>query len=94
MNDLGNMRHFLIVEVKQLECGIFIRQQKYANEILTRFVMEKFNKVCNHIVHRNKLTRDKGGKVVDSTKYRQMIWYSIFLLITKPISYILSLSHC
>jgi len=84
MNDLGNMRHFLVVEVKQLECGMFIHRQKYANEILTRFVTENCNKVCIHIVHGNKLTRDKAGKVVDSTKYKQMIWYSIFLLTTKP----------
>jgi hypothetical protein len=40
MTDLGKMKYFLGVEVTQNDKGIFITQQKYAREILTRFGME------------------------------------------------------
>lgn len=75
MKDLEKIRYFLGVEVKKLEYGTFIPQLKFANEILTRFGMENINKVCNLIVPRNKLLRDEGGKVVDSTKYRGYLFY-------------------
>lgn len=84
MTDLGKMRYFLGVEVKQMDRGIFICQQKYANDILSRFGMENCNKVCNPIVPGNKLSRDEKGKAVDSTQYMQMIGCLMYLLATRP----------
>lgn len=40
MTGLGKMKYFLGVEVSQCDQGIFIHQQKYVSEILTRFCME------------------------------------------------------
>ncbi|GAU29090.1 hypothetical protein TSUD_58560 [Trifolium subterraneum] len=73
MADLGKMRYFLGVEVTQNECGIMISQHKYAKEILARFSMEACNSVGSPIVPGNKLTKDENGKLVDATKYKQMI---------------------
>jgi hypothetical protein len=84
MTDLGKMRYFLGVEVRQCDSGIFIHQQKYAQEIISRFGMENCNKVCTPIVPGNKLTKDEGGKAVDSTKYRQLIGCLMYLLATRP----------
>ncbi|GAU16044.1 hypothetical protein TSUD_339150 [Trifolium subterraneum] len=84
MTDLGKMRFFLGVEVKQLDCGIFIYQQKYAKELLMRFHMEQCNTVCSPIVPGNKLTKDEGGKTVDVTNYRQVIGCLMYLLATRP----------
>ncbi|MCI04191.1 hypothetical protein A2U01_0025235, partial [Trifolium medium] len=78
------MRFFLGVEVKQLDCGIFIYQQKYAKEILVRFNMDQCNKVCIPIVPGNKLAKDENGKSVDATSYRQMIGCLMYLLATRP----------
>ncbi|XP_045831131.1 uncharacterized mitochondrial protein AtMg00810-like [Trifolium pratense] len=50
MTDLGKMKYFLGVEVNQTQQGIFINQQKYASEILTRFGMQDCNTVCTPIV--------------------------------------------
>jgi hypothetical protein len=47
MTDLGKMEYFLGIEVNQSEKGIFIHQQKYAAEVLSRFGMENCNKVCS-----------------------------------------------
>lgn len=84
MTDLGRMRYFLGVEVKQVDDGILICQHKYAQDILARFGMENCNAVCNPMVPGNKLTKDEGGKSVDATKYRQMIGSLMYLLATRP----------
>ena len=73
MTDIGKMRYFLGVEVKQDDQGIFFSQSKYATELLTRFGMEKCNMVCSPIVTGRKLVKDENRKVVDATKYKQMV---------------------
>jgi len=40
MNDLGNMKYFLELEVKQLESGIFVSQERYSKEILRKLKMK------------------------------------------------------
>ncbi|GAU47154.1 hypothetical protein TSUD_287370 [Trifolium subterraneum] len=84
MTDLGIMRYFLGVEVKQDDNGILVYQQKYAQDILSRFGMENCNTVCSPIVPGNKLIKDEGGKLVDATEYRQMIGSLMYLLATRP----------
>jgi hypothetical protein len=69
MTDLGKMRFFLGVDVKQLDCGICIYQQKYARELPARFKMEQCNRVCSPIVHGNKLTRDEIVKGWNDSDY-------------------------
>ncbi|PNX80439.1 copia-type polyprotein [Trifolium pratense] len=84
MIDLGKMRFFLGVEVKQFSEGIFICQQKYVKELLLRFKMDQCNKVCSPMVPGNKLIRDENGKFVDATNYRQMTGCLMYLLATRP----------
>jgi hypothetical protein len=84
MTDLGKMRYFLGVEVSQGDHGIFISQQKYIKEILSRFGMEVCNMVCSPIVPGNRLTKDESGKSVDSTKYKQIVGCLMYLLATRP----------
>jgi hypothetical protein len=84
MSDLGKMRYFLGVEVCQDHKGIFIFQQKYANEILTRFGMENCNKVCNPIVPGCKLVKNERGQSTDATMYKQMVECLMYLLATRP----------
>lgn len=71
MTDLGKMKHFLGVEVKQENTGIFIHQQKYAEETLIRFSMDKCNNVGNHIIPWCRLTSNMNGKLVDAIKYKK-----------------------
>jgi hypothetical protein len=84
MTDLGRMRYFLGIEVKQEDSGIFIHQQKYAVEILKRFKMNECNSVCNPIVSGCRLKRDVEGKASDATAYKQMVGCLMYLLATRP----------
>ncbi|XP_058746365.1 uncharacterized mitochondrial protein AtMg00810-like [Vicia villosa] len=88
MTDMGMIRYFIGVEMKQESNGIFIGQQKYANEVLTRFGIDESNKVCNPIVLGYRLTKDESGKLVDATNYKQMVGNLMCLLATRyDISY-------
>ncbi|KAK2442007.1 putative mitochondrial protein [Trifolium repens] len=84
MTDLGRMRYFLGVEVNQGSHGIFICQQKYIKDILSRFGMEMCNVVCSPIVPGNKLSKDSNGKCVDATYYKQIVGSLMYLLATRP----------
>jgi len=92
MTDLGKMRYFLGAEVTQDTRGIFISQQKYAKEILSRFGMEQCNMVCNPIVPGNRLSKDDSGKSVDATNFKQMVGCLMYLLATRPdLAYVVCL---
>lgn len=84
MTDLGGMKYFLGVEVIQGEQGIFINQQKYAEEILERYGMESCNSVRNPIVPGHKLTRPGAGENVDPTTFKQLVGSLRYLIVTRP----------
>jgi hypothetical protein len=46
--------------------------------------MENCNKVCTLIVPGNKLVKDKKGKSVNVTEFRQMIGCIMYMLATRP----------
>ncbi|XP_048235722.1 uncharacterized mitochondrial protein AtMg00810-like [Ricinus communis] len=92
MSDLGRMHYFMGIEVIQSDAGIFISQKKYVREILRRFQMENCNPVCTPAETSLKLVRDKNGRKVDSTLYKQIVGSLMYLTITRPnIMYVVSL---
>lgn len=84
MSDLGRMKYFLGVEVKQCSNGIFICQRRYAREVLTKFGMENSNAVKNPIVTGTKLFKDKNGVKVDETLFKQVVGSLMYLTATRP----------
>ncbi|MCI03553.1 hypothetical protein A2U01_0024593 [Trifolium medium] len=84
MTDLGKMKYFLGIEVTQSNEGIFICQQKYAAEILSRFGMDNCNKVCSPIVPGCKLAKNENGKASGARLYKQMVGSLMYLLATRP----------
>ncbi|XP_031285747.1 uncharacterized protein LOC116144434 [Pistacia vera] len=84
MTDLGKMHYFLSIEVKQIVSGIFIRQKKYAQEVLERFQMGNCNSVQTSIVPGTKLTKDVDGIKVDSTHFKHIVWSLMYLTTTRP----------
>nr|GEU61970.1 hypothetical protein [Tanacetum cinerariifolium] len=61
MTDLGKVRYFLGIKVRQSEACVFICQKRYAQGVLERFNMDKCNSVQNLIVPGCQLTRDEKG---------------------------------
>ncbi|CAA7052584.1 unnamed protein product [Microthlaspi erraticum] len=73
MTDLGLMRFFLGVEVRQSSDGIHLCQKKYALEVLERFKMADCNPVKNLIVPGAKLSKEGAGEEIDATLYKQLV---------------------
>ena len=64
--------------------GIFLRQGKYAVEILKRFGMIDCKDMATHMASNLKLLSDASSKSVDATMYRQMIGSLMYLTNTRP----------
>ncbi|XP_024931078.1 uncharacterized mitochondrial protein AtMg00810-like [Ziziphus jujuba] len=84
MTDLGLIHYFLGIEVVQSAAGIFISQKKYVQEILDRFDMKDCNSVTTPMEKGLKLIKDSGGKMVDSTFYKQIVVSLMYLTIIRP----------
>ena len=79
MKDLGMMHYFLGMEVWQNVDGIFLRQGKYAVDILKRFEMMDCKAMTTPMASNLKLLSDASSETIDSTMYRQMIGSLIYL---------------
>ena len=84
MKDLGMMHYFLGMEVWQSIDGIFLRQGKYAVEILKRFGMIDYKDMATPMESNLKLLSDASSKSIDATMYRQMIGSLMYLMNTRP----------
>ncbi|GJV07472.1 retrovirus-related pol polyprotein from transposon TNT 1-94 [Tanacetum coccineum] len=62
MTDIGLMSYYLGIEVKQTDKGIFICQERYANEILKMFGMDKCNPIGTPIENKIKPSKNDRGK--------------------------------
>ena len=84
MTDLGLMRYFLGIEVKQLKEGVFISQEGYARDILKKFGMEDSNPMNTPMEPKTKLSKNDEGVVIDENLYRSLVGSLRYLTCTRP----------
>ncbi|KAK2978981.1 hypothetical protein RJ640_017545 [Escallonia rubra] len=84
MKKLGELHHFLGLELEQNEEGIFLCQQKYAKDLLIRFGLFGSNVIETPMEVNANLHMDEGEDIKDPTKYRQLIGSLIYLTLTRP----------
>jgi len=73
MTNLGLLRYFLCIEVKQTKNGIFISEAKYVVEILERFKMQNKMSAPTPTVIGFKLSKEDCRSNVSLTLYEIMI---------------------
>ncbi|GKC71858.1 retrovirus-related pol polyprotein from transposon TNT 1-94 [Tanacetum coccineum] len=73
MNMMGELNFFLVLQIKQMEDGIFFNQSKYIKEMLKKFGLEDSKPMKIPMSSDTKLMKGKVCESVDSTKYRGMI---------------------
>ncbi|RDX88104.1 hypothetical protein CR513_30340, partial [Mucuna pruriens] len=84
MANLRKMRFFLGIEVLQKSGGIFMCQQKYANDVLRKFAMSESKPVKSLIVPGSKINIDVDGVIVDDTYFKQIMGSLMYLIATRP----------
>ena len=88
MSMIGELTHFLRLQICQQDSGIFLSQSKCAKNLVKKFGLESASSVRTHMSPNVKLFIDLLGKSVDSSLYRSMIGSLLYLIASGPnISY-------
>lgn len=82
--NLGLMKYFLGLEIKQKDSGIFVSHEAYAKGILNKVKMEECNHVATSMELGLKLSKFEGGEQVDANKYRSLVGSLRYLTCTRP----------
>ncbi|GJU45077.1 retrovirus-related pol polyprotein from transposon TNT 1-94 [Tanacetum coccineum] len=72
------------LQVSQSPRGIFINQSKYAQEILKKFGFDTCTPIDTPMAERPDLDEDKGGKLIDPTRFRGMVGSLMYLSASRP----------
>jgi hypothetical protein len=84
MLDLGLMRYFLGIQVKQSPGKIFISQEKYVTDLLKKFNMSECKPVASSMAANEKLLQDDGVAKIDSKYFRSVVGSLIYLTNSRP----------
>ncbi|GJT14317.1 retrovirus-related pol polyprotein from transposon TNT 1-94 [Tanacetum coccineum] len=84
MSLMGEMKFFLGLQIHQSPRGIFIKQAKYALEILKKHGMDKCDSVGTPMATKSKLDADLSGKLIDQTDYHSKIGSLMYLTFSRP----------
>ena len=85
---IGELTHFLGLQIRQEDSDIFLSQSKYAKNLVKKFGLESASSIRTPMSPNVKFTVDLLGKSVDSSLYRSMIGSLLYLTASRPdISY-------
>ena len=88
MSMIGKLTHFLGLQIRQQDSGIFLSQFKYAKNLVKKFGLESTSSVRTPMSPNVKLTVDLLGKSVDPSLYISMIGSLLYLTTSRlDISY-------
>ncbi|KAL5580804.1 hypothetical protein UlMin_013246 [Ulmus minor] len=73
MKELGQLKHFLGLEVDSTQEGIFLCQQKYSKDLLKRFGMLECKLISTPMEPNAKMCAHEGKDLEDATMYRQLV---------------------
>ena len=88
MSMIGELTHFLGLQIRQQDSDIFLSQSKYAKNLVKKFGLKSASSARTPMSPNVKLTVDLLGKNVDHSLYRSMIGSFLYLTTSRPdISY-------
>lgn len=84
MKELGELKHFLGLEIDRSKEGVFLCQQKYATDLLNKYGMMECKSISTPMEANTKLCAHEGKDLEDTTMYRQLVGSLIYLTLTRP----------
>ncbi|XP_042423573.1 uncharacterized mitochondrial protein AtMg00810-like [Zingiber officinale] len=91
MKELGQLKHFLGLEIDRTQKGIFLCQQKYSKDLLKRFGMLDCKPISTPMESNFRMCAHEGKSLEDTTMYQKLVGSLIYLTLTQPdISYAVS----
>jgi hypothetical protein len=84
MSMMGELKYFLGFQVRQLEKGTFISQEKYMKDMLARFEMTKAKSAKPPMPTKVQLDLGVGEKLVDQKVYHSMIGSLLYHCASRP----------
>ena len=88
MSMIRELTHFLGLQIRQQDSGIFLSQSKYARNLVKNFGLESASSIRTPMSPNVKLTIDLLSKSVDLSLYRSMIGSLLYLTTSRlDISY-------
>ncbi|GKV11936.1 hypothetical protein SLEP1_g23148 [Rubroshorea leprosula] len=84
MKNLGELNHFLGLEVENLENRIFVTQRNYAEKLVAKFDLKEGKKCSTPLDINIRLRRDEGSLLSNPQPYRVLVGSLIYLTITRP----------
>jgi len=84
MTHLGNLSHFLGMELIRIEKGIILHQGKYAKEVLKRFRMFESNSAASLVKENLKLEKGGEEEKVDATLFKHIVGLLRYLCNSRP----------
>eukprot|EP00253_Pinus_taeda_P022104 PITA_22104 len=84
MSMIGDLSHFLRLQVSQTTIGMFISQVKYLKDMLKRYGMEDCAPKSTPMTTNCKLSKNDDSPQVDATYYRSISGALLYLIATRP----------
>jgi hypothetical protein len=84
MTDLGDLHHFLGINVHRNASGLFLSLNQYALEILDRANMLNCNPLPTPVDSRSKASAHDGTPFADPALYRSLAGALQYLTLTRP----------
>ncbi|XP_057540751.1 uncharacterized mitochondrial protein AtMg00810-like [Amaranthus tricolor] len=84
MKELGELKHFLGLEVEKVREAMFLCQHKYAREILEANKILNCKPLLTPMEPNNKLRIGEGKDLKDTRMYRQLVGSLLNLTLTRP----------
>jgi hypothetical protein len=84
MSMIGELNFFLGIQIKQMDHGTFVSQDKYLKDISKKFDMDNCKPNKTPMATNAHLNLDVEGKPVDQSLYHSMIGYLLYLTASRP----------
>ena len=84
MKDLGPLTYFLGLEVHTDSTGIFLKQHKYTQDLITLAGLQDTSSSDTPLEVNTKYQSEEGDMLLDPTVFRQLVGSLNYLTITRP----------